>query len=50
MGYIINLEAECIAWLIRETRKLFRKEPNLIELEAPMNVFGDFHGQFFDML
>ena len=44
MGYAVNIESDCILWLIREARKLFKRESNLLELTAPINVFGDFHG------
>jgi serine/threonine-protein phosphatase 2B catalytic subunit len=29
---------------------LFRREPNLIELQDPVTIVGDIHGQFYDML
>jgi len=29
---------------MRESRKILKKEPNLVELEAPINVLGDIHG------
>ncbi|CAE7250542.1 gsp-2, partial [Symbiodinium natans] len=31
-------------------RKLFAEQPMLLELDAPMKVIGDVHGQFFDLL
>jgi serine/threonine-protein phosphatase 2B catalytic subunit len=29
---------------------LLREEPNCVEVDAPCNVFGDVHGQYFDLL
>jgi hypothetical protein len=50
MGYHITIETDTLSWIIRESRKVLKKEPNLVELEAPINVLGDIHGQYFDML
>ena len=44
MGWRITVELDTLAWIIRECRKVLKKEPNLIELEAPINVLGDIHG------
>lgn len=46
----IDLNEAAIAWLIRESQAIFKREPALLELEAPVKVCGDFHGQFHDML
>jgi len=36
--------------LISRTSKIFRQEPNLIELGWPIVVCGDIHGQFYDLV
>ena len=40
----INLNERAIKWLIRECQEVIKKEPTLLELEAPIKVTGDFHG------
>ena len=44
MGWKITIESDIVAWLIREMRKALKKEANLLELNAPINVLGDIHG------
>ena len=46
----INPPIDSIKWLIKEAQGIFRREPNLLEVEAPIKICGDFHGQFHDML
>ena len=46
----IDLNERAVRWLIREAQAIFKREPALLELEAPVKVCGDFHGQFHDML
>lgn len=46
----INLHERAIKWLIRECQEVLKTEPTLLELEAPIKVTGDFHGQYYDML
>lgn len=29
---------------------MLKEEPSLLELEAPINIAGDFHGQYYDLL
>ena len=35
--------------MIRKCTTLFRKEPNILYLEDPINLVGDIHGQFYDL-
>lgn len=46
----INLHDRSIKWLIKESLQILKKEPMLLELEGPIKVTGDFHGQYYDML
>jgi hypothetical protein len=40
----INPPIDSIKWLIKEAQGIFRREPNLLEVEAPIKICGDFHG------
>ncbi|EPY33840.1 protein phosphatase, partial [Strigomonas culicis] len=42
-------EAE-VVHLVMETRKLFMSQPMLVEIEAPVKLCGDVHGQYHDLL
>lgn len=44
------MPAKAISWLIKEATIVIKKEPSLLELESPIKITGDFHGQFYDML
>jgi serine/threonine-protein phosphatase PP1 catalytic subunit len=41
-------EAE-LQWLCKESRRVFMAQPPLLELDAPVNICGDIHGQFHDL-
>ena len=45
-----RLTVECANELIKRAKALFKTEPNLLVLEAPIYVCGDIHGQFYDLL
>ena len=46
----IKLKFEDLSWLCLEAIKVLKADPILIELEAPVTVVGDIHGQFYDLL
>jgi serine/threonine-protein phosphatase 2B catalytic subunit len=37
-------------WIIRTGTQLLRTEPNLLEMDAPITVCGDVHGQYYDLM
>ncbi|KCV71411.1 protein phosphatase 1, catalytic subunit [Fonticula alba] len=39
-----------IRWLCAKARDIFISQPSLLELEAPVKVCGDIHGQYYDLL
>jgi len=44
------LDAEQISELCNEAEAIFREEPSVLPLKAPMKIFGDLHGQFGDLM
>jgi len=39
-----------IRLLCLKSQEIFREQPMLLELEAPINICGDIHGQYFDLI
>eukprot|EP00877_Chromochloris_zofingiensis_P000243 jgi/Chrzof1/10219/Cz04g33020.t1 len=44
------LQAEEIVELCENAEKLFQQEKSVLELQAPIKIFGDLHGQFGDLM
>ncbi|KAG5497707.1 hypothetical protein JKF63_03973 [Porcisia hertigi] len=45
-----GMTEEEVVYLVLESRKLFMSQPMLIEIRAPVNLCGDVHGQYSDLL
>jgi hypothetical protein len=43
-GKLVKLEEKEIVWLCAQAKELFLVQPNLLELEAPIKIVGDIHG------
>ena len=48
-GKPVKIDTKTIKYLIEESAKVFSSEKMLIEIEAPVKIFGDVHGQYFDL-
>ncbi|XP_019868761.1 serine/threonine-protein phosphatase alpha-2 isoform-like [Aethina tumida] len=46
----LDLPEKAIITLCLKARQIFLQQPILLELEAPLNICGDIHGQYFDLL
>ena len=49
-GSCCQLSEKEAAWLIGESATVVSEQPMLLELSAPMQIVGDIHGQFLDLL
>uniref|UniRef100_A0A7S1T5B7 Serine/threonine-protein phosphatase n=1 Tax=Compsopogon caeruleus TaxID=31354 RepID=A0A7S1T5B7_9RHOD len=49
-GKQVNLKEEEIRMLCNESRKIFLEQLPLLELDAPIKICGDIHGQYHDLL
>ncbi|EAY09925.1 Ser/Thr protein phosphatase, putative [Trichomonas vaginalis G3] len=45
-----KLQNQTILTILNASKELFMKEPNILELRTPINVVGDIHGQFPDLM
>ena len=46
----VQLPENQIRQLCQRSREQFLEEPMLVELEAPVNIVGDIHGQYGDLI
>ena len=49
-GKNVQLAEIEIRGLCLKSREIFLSQPTLLELEAPLKICGDIHGQFYDLL
>ena len=49
-GTEVNLPEELIIKVVRAAREIFMQQPVLLEISAPLNICGDTHGQYADLL
>jgi serine/threonine-protein phosphatase PP1 catalytic subunit len=47
---LINLTEAEIKWLCIKSKEVFMNQPIFIELESPIKICGDIHGQYYDLL
>jgi serine/threonine-protein phosphatase PP1 catalytic subunit len=45
-----NISANVMIKLCERVKPIFKNEPNVLHLDVPLNIFGDIHGQFSDMI
>jgi len=45
-----RLTEEQALFIIEEGTKVLKQEPNLLEMDAPITVCGDVHGQYYDLM
>ena len=45
-----SLEEEAVLRIIQLAAQVFQNEPTLLNIDAPVTIFGDIHGQFYDLI
>jgi len=49
-GRVVILSETDVRGLCHRSKEIFMKQPILLELEAPIKICGDIHGQYYDLL
>merc|ERR1712232_1082630 len=49
-GALVQLHEGQVRSLCEAARSTLLSQPSLLELDAPINIMGDIHGQFYDLL
>lgn len=49
-GKLVQIEQGQLWRLVNAARDVFLRQPTLLELDAPLNILGDIHGQYNDLL
>jgi len=49
-GQTVKLQREQIEYLCEKSKGIFLGQPALLELDGPINIVGDVHGQYYDLL
>lgn len=49
-GTEVNLPEELLFKIVKKSRDIFMSQPMLLEVSAPINICGDTHGQYADLL
>ncbi|KAL2824013.1 Metallo-dependent phosphatase-like protein [Aspergillus cavernicola] len=45
-----RLSEDQALWIIQAGNQILKSEPNLLEMDAPITVCGDVHGQYYDLM
>lgn len=49
-GKRVDLTPKEILFLCNEAKRILESQPVLLDLEAPLKIVGDIHGQYYDLL
>lgn len=46
----LDISIDELKYVCQTIKPIFEKQPMLLELEAPINICGDIHGQYYDLI